>query len=99
VEYCNNAFQKTYSDQVFNIDAATKKIERTWSIIFWGASMTNLYSYKQTITITGLEQATVCVNTFNGEPVKDVELGFTFGKLGIVDVHLLHPFQTQKSNI
>lgn len=82
VEYCNNSFQKTYSDQVFNIDAATKKIERTWSIIFWGASMTNLYTYKQTITITGLEQATVCVNTFNGEPVKNVELGFTFGKTG-----------------
>jgi Secretion system C-terminal sorting domain len=78
---CNNGIQKTYSDLVITIDATSQKIERTWSIIAWNAP-SNIYTYKQNIIVTGLGQASVCVNTYNGKPVKDVELGFNFGKTG-----------------
>lgn len=80
VENCSSSFQKTFTDFVTDINVSTKKIERTWNILLWNASMTILYTYKQYITVTDLEQTGVCIYTFNGKPVKDAVLGHTFGK-------------------
>lgn len=79
---CTSSFQKSYYDLVINIDATTKKIERTWNILSWNVTPSIVYTYKQTITVTGLGQGTVCASTFNGKPVKDVALGSSFGKTG-----------------
>lgn len=74
VENCSNNFEKTYSDQVTTIDNDTKKIIRTWSIYNWQTLQLATYIQTITVAIDGINQ--VCANTYYGEPIKDVNMGF-----------------------
>lgn len=75
---CSSVFGKTYLDVVTNIDANTKLVTRTWSVLNWQTNQS--ISYVQTITLLTNAANLVCVKTYYDEPINDVNLG-----LGVTD--------------